>query len=201
MNKNSEQKKKEISNIIIKLIYRDGLDTVSFRKISNESGWSLGSIQNFFGNQQSLFIFIFKIISENGEKRMDKQNLFTSKIDFEEFINFSLQLLPLDREREIEFVAWTALVNKSLSNNEMRKVARENLFKNYEGIKQVFKLMIEFGLFKPNLNINKSTKEFYSFLEGLSQHSLLLGDQYSHKLLKGLVEGFVEIHYLEKGIR
>src|SRR5699024_11326511 len=68
INKKSEQKKKEISNVIIKLIYRDGLDTVSFRKISNESGWSLGSIQNFFGNQQSLLIFIFKIISEKDRK-------------------------------------------------------------------------------------------------------------------------------------
>lgn len=83
----------------------------------------------------------------------------------------------------------------------MRKVARENLLKNYEGIKQVFKLMVDFGLFKPNLNIDNSTKEFYTFSEGLSQHSLLLGNQYSHKLLKELVEGFVKTRYLDKSIK
>lgn len=131
---------------------------------------------------------------------MGKENLFVSKIDFEEFIKFSLQLLPLDKEREIEFVAWTALVNKSLSNNKMKEVAQENLLKNYKGLQKVFQLMVDLDLFKANLNINKSTKEYYSFLEGLSQHSLLLSDQYSYKLLKELVERFVKTHYLVENI-
>ncbi|WP_320420570.1 TetR family transcriptional regulator C-terminal domain-containing protein [Mammaliicoccus lentus] len=131
---------------------------------------------------------------------MEKQNLFVNKIDFEEFINFALQLLPLDKEREIEFVAWTALVNKSLSNEDMRKVAHDNLLKNYEGIKQVFKLMVDSGIFKATLDINKSTNEFYSFLEGLSQHSLLLRDYYNDKLLKNLVERFVKSNYLDKDL-
>ena len=102
---------------------------------------------------------------------MEKQNLFVNKIDFEEFINFALQLLPLDKEREIEFVAWTALVNKSLSNEDMRKVAHDNLLKNYEGIKQVFKLMVDSGIFKAisvfgqkhEIRINRWNQSIYFF--------------------------------------
>src|SRR5699024_11357130 len=75
-----------------------------------------------------------------------------------------------------------------------------NLLKNYEGIKQVFKLMVDSGIFKATLDINKSTNEFYSFLEGLSQHSLLLRDYYNDKLLKDLVERFVKSNYLDKDL-
>ena len=47
-NKMSHSKKQRILQLSANLISKEGLSSVSFRKIANASGFTVGSIQNFF---------------------------------------------------------------------------------------------------------------------------------------------------------
>lgn len=194
--KKSDEKKRDIGKATIDLISNEGLDTISFRRIADASGYSLGSVQNFFKNLRNLYIFTMKTIVELGKLRAEKLQLFSEKIDLEEFLRFSEQLLPLDEQRRNELVAWETFLSKSNTDFEIKKVAAELLTSNYIIMEQIFDLMKAKNIFKPNLETTEAVKVYYSFLEGISQHSLILDDRYSVETIKGMVKNFVTANYL-----
>ena len=74
-NKESYTKKQEILQLSINLIGKEGLSSVSFRKLANASGYTVGSIQNFFKTQENFYVEIMDYIEFFAIHREEKLEL------------------------------------------------------------------------------------------------------------------------------
>lgn len=190
-NKMSHSKKQRILQLSANLISKEGLSSVSFRKIANASGFTVGSIQNFFKSQENFYIEIMDYIEFCAVQRAEKLELFQHDISLDDFILYSEQQLPLDNIRKTEYKAWSALVDLSNTYPQIRQKSQDLLSKNYITMEKAIDLMKAVNIFSAELNTFNSASIYYSFLEGLSQHSFVMPERYSCSYMKELNRIFI----------
>ncbi len=197
-NKESYTKKQEILQLSINLIGKEGLSSVSFRKLANSSGYTVGSIQNFFKSQENFYIEILDYIEFCAIQRAENLELFQNSVSLEDFILYSEQLLPLDNIRKMELMAWTALVSLSNVYPKIQQKSQDLLLKNYDSMEKAIDLMKVANIFAANLDTPIFSNIYYSFLEGLSQHSFVMPQKYPCNHMKELNQFFITENFLAK---
>lgn len=196
--KESYTKKQKILQISINLIGQEGLSSVSFRKIASASGYTVGSIQNFFKSQENFYVEIMDYIEFCAIQRAEKLELFQHSISLEDFILYSEQLLPLDNIRKIELMAWTALVGLSNIYPKIQQKSQDLLLKNYDSMEKAIDLMKVVDIFAANIDTPTFSSIYYSFLEGLSQHSFVMPQKYTCSHMKELNHFFITENFLAR---
>lgn len=197
-NKESYTKKQEILQLSINLIGKEGLSSVSFRKLANASGYTVGSIQNFFKSQENFYIEIMDYIEFCAIQRAKKLELFQHDISLEDFIIYSEQLLPLDNIRKMELMAWTALVSLSNVYPKIRQKSQDLLLKNYDSMEKAIDLMKVVNIFATSLDTPTFSSIYYSFLEGLSQHCFVMPQKYTCSHMRELNQFFITENFLAR---
>lgn len=197
-NKESYTKKQEILQLSINLIGKEGLSSVSFRKLANSSGYTVGSIQNFFKSQENFYVEIMDYIEFCAIHRAEKLELFQHDISLEDFIIYSEQLLPLDHIRKMELMAWTTLVGLSNVYPKIQKKSQDLLLKNYDSMEKAIDLMKVVNIFSVSLDTPTFSSIYYSFLEGLSQHSFVMPQKYTCSHMKELNQFFITENFLAR---
>ncbi|OXM61221.1 MULTISPECIES: TetR/AcrR family transcriptional regulator [Amycolatopsis] len=66
------QRRREIAEALLRLIAREGIETVSVRTVAAEAGLSPGAVQKYFSTREELFHFAFDLTSEHIERRWMK---------------------------------------------------------------------------------------------------------------------------------
>lgn len=196
--KSSQQKMREIEYAAIALISREGINAASFRKVAAASGYSLGSVQNFFPSQQELFLGIMDYIVSAERQWASESGLFEGGMRAEDFFLYSEQMLPFHEERMHELRAWDALVRLGSVDDSIKKKAEDLLSENYEIMETVFEFMKADGIFRKDLNTSYTAGIYYTFLEGLGRHAMILGRKYSEEKMKKIVREFVQNNFMEK---
>lgn len=197
-NKESYTKKQEILQLSINLIGKEGLSSISFRKIANASGYTVGSIQNFFKSQENFYVEIMDYIEFCAIRRAEKLELFQHGISLNDFILYSEQLLPLDNIRKMELMAWTALVGLSNVYPKIQQKSQDLLLKNYDSMEKALDLMKAVNIFAASFDTPIFSSIYYSFLEGMSQHSFIMPQKYTCSYMKELNHFFIKENFLFK---
>lgn len=170
----------------------------TYRNIAEESGFSLGSIQNFFKTQNELYRFAMETIIRNGETRANSLKLFHEDVSVEEFYRLLYQFLPLDAERRTELAAWMAFVTRAASEPTLMDIARQMINKNYSVLEESIEFMQQCGLFNKQLEARKASERLYVFLEGISLHAIVLPQQYTETVIKEMVQCYVRDNLTNK---
>ena len=129
-------------------------------------------------------------------QRAEKLELFQHGISLEDFILYSEQLLPLDHIRKMELMAWTALVGLSNIYPKIQQKSQDLLLKNYDSMEKAIDLMKAANIFAASLDTPIISSIYYSFLEGLSQHSFVMPQKYTYNHMKELNQFFITENFL-----
>jgi len=191
MNISSAEKKERIAQATLLMIQKGGFAMATYRNIADESGFSLGSIQNFFKTQNDLYTFAMETIIKNGEARANALKLFASDVSVAEFYRLLYQFLPLDAERRTELTAWMAFVTRAASEPSLMEIARQMIKKNYSTLEQTIAFMQQCDLFNKHLAAKEASERLYVFLEGISLHAIVLPQQYTGAVIKEMVQHYV----------
>ncbi|MGE4303319.1 MAG: TetR/AcrR family transcriptional regulator, partial [Novosphingobium sp.] len=62
-----DKRRKDIAQVTIDLVAREGLAAATFRRIAAEGGWSTASITNYFVDKQDLLVWTFQVLSVEGK--------------------------------------------------------------------------------------------------------------------------------------
>ena len=192
MNISSAEKKERIARAALLVIQKGGFAMATYRNIAEESGFSLGSIQNFFKTQNELYRFAMETIIKNGEARANSLKLFHNGASVEEYHQFLHQFLPLDAERHTELTAWMAFVSRAATEPSLMDIARRMISKNYQTLEWSIEFMQQHGLFNESLVPMEASRRLYVFLEGISLHSIVLPDQYTETIITEMVQHYVD---------
>lgn len=194
--KNRQQKMREIEYAATVLISREGINAASFRRVAAASGYSLGSIQNFFPNQQKLFLGIMDYIVSSGRQWAKESGLFAGGMRAEDFFRYSEQMLPHDEAREHELRAWDSLVRLGSVDPALQQKAESLLSENYEIMETVFEFMKADGIFRKDLDTSYAAGIYYTFLEGLARHSMILERKYTGEKMRKIMQEFVQSNFM-----
>lgn len=67
-----DKRRKDIAQVTIDLVAREGLAAATFRRIAAEGSWSTASITNYFVDKQDLLVWTFQVLSVEGERRFEE---------------------------------------------------------------------------------------------------------------------------------
>lgn len=196
MNISSIEKKERIAQATLRVIQRDGFAAATYRTIAKESGFSLGSIQNFFKTQNELYTFAMQTIIKNAEKRASSLSLFQDGASIEAFHELLFQFLPLDAERKTELTVWMAFVTKAANEPSLMSIAQQTISKNYEALEQSIAFMQQCNIFNKQLAVKDATERLYVFLEGISLHAIVLPQKYTASAIRRMVREYVHDTFL-----
>ncbi len=102
-------RKSELAEVVLGIVDRGGLDSVSVREVAAAAGVSIGAVQHHFSTKDELLAFAFRHVVERTRRRVMALSFGPLVAD-----NVRLllrELLPLDDERRVEgrlYVAFAA---------------------------------------------------------------------------------------------
>jgi len=67
-----DKRRREIAEITIDLIAREGLEAATIRRIAAEAGFSTTAITHYFVDKTELLLSAFEILSKEGERRFEE---------------------------------------------------------------------------------------------------------------------------------
>lgn len=68
-----DQRRREIAEITIDLVAREGIGAATIRHIAAEGGFSTTAITHYFADKEELLVWAFEVLSEEGERRFEAQ--------------------------------------------------------------------------------------------------------------------------------
>lgn len=68
-----DQRRREIAEITIDLVAREGIGAATIRHIAAEGGFSTTAITHYFADKEELLVWAFVVLSREGERRFEAQ--------------------------------------------------------------------------------------------------------------------------------
>lgn len=68
-----DQRRREIAEITIDLVAREGIGAATIRHIAAEGGFSTTAITHYFADKEELLVWAFEVLSEEGIRRFEAQ--------------------------------------------------------------------------------------------------------------------------------
>lgn len=105
-----DQRRREIADVVLRLVATEGLSAATFRRVAAECGWSLGAVQHYFDSSRGLLEAGIGQIPTRREERVRAELTALGRAPTEREVLTASMLtgLPLDEERRIECLAEAA---------------------------------------------------------------------------------------------
>lgn len=190
---NHENQKEKIAAAAHRIIRKDGMENATVRNIAKEAGLSMGAMRYYFSSQQQLYIFCMESIIKRYENRILGLKYPPSDPPLDHIKRILYQLLPLDEERLLDTEVWLAFKAKALSYSELQPLSKKMYDDSRILISKVLDLMIEFGITKPNLNIQIEIDRLNALVDGLSLHCITDPNYMTHKMVDLILTNHLEL--------
>ncbi len=113
-----EQRRRELTEAVWRVIRRNGVDGASVRTVAQEAGWSAGALRHYFRTQSELLDFAIELAAERIRQRVGALELADDpRRAVEQLLS---ELLPLDDERRAENEVWLAFTTRALIDPQLR---------------------------------------------------------------------------------
>jgi len=118
-----DQQRQALREVALKLIYDNGIEHLSVRRIAQAANISVGAMRHYFSSQDELYLFLYQLFQEHVAKRIESQ---TPQGDaLAQLQSILEQFLPLDQERYVEATFWLSFTAKACDNPKLQKKMSE----------------------------------------------------------------------------
>lgn len=158
----------QIADASLRVLERDGLTGLSVRGVAEEAGIATASLRRAFPTQHALREHCLLLIEERATARI--RALDASDRDLVD--QLLAQLLPIDRERRLEFVAQVQLGVLALTDASLRPAMRRLDEAVTRGCELALGLLAESGGLAPSRDLAFETRRLRALLDGIAMGML-----------------------------
>jgi AcrR family transcriptional regulator len=118
-----EERRAELGAAVWRLASRDGLESVTVRRVAEEAGWSTGAVVHYFAGKEELLVFAFRTVADRVMRRLAE----AEKGETDPLVLARAALvegLPLDKERQVEVRVWFAFLGLALTRPALARDQR-----------------------------------------------------------------------------
>lgn len=184
---NHNNQKEIIAEAAWRVIRNVGIENASVRKIAQEAGISSGALQHYFNSQSQLLEFAMKMVVERVEQRFANISKQVSAITLSNAKELLLNLMPMDKDRELEMEIWLSLTVKAFHEPSLSEISQGTYSLIYQTILAMLKQLDEAHLLKRGLNLEMEAKRLHILLDGLSLHRMICPDAMSIEQINAII--------------
>jgi AcrR family transcriptional regulator len=180
-----ELRRRELGQAVWRVIQRDGVEAASVRKVAQEAGWSAGSLRHYFSTQAELVSFAMQMVVERVEARV---GALEPPADPREAVESRLQeLLPLDKERQVENEVWLAFAGRALVDPQLRARHEEVDEELRTACLRALQELGSAGRLHPGLDLELEAERLHGLLDGLALHTAMRPDRMPPQLIRSVL--------------
>lgn len=180
-----------------RVIQRNGIGKASVRKIAKEAGISSGALQHYFGSQSELLEFAMKLVVDHATYRIRVINKAPS-ITLPDAVEILLNLLPVNREQEMEMEVWLSMTVKAFHEPSLDEISKNTYRMIYQTILTVLKQLEEAHLLKLGLDLEHEAKRLHVLVDGLSIHRMICPEMMPAEQIRSILHQHIrELSVLE----
>ncbi len=165
-----DEQKEKITQAAWRVIYREGVEHASVRKIAKEAKVSSGALQHYFKSQSELLEFAMRRVTEQVEQRFVEVNAQFSEVTLPAVKGLLLALVPVNREQELETEVWLSLTIKAFHDETLNEISRQTHESIYQIILALLRQSELEGLIHPGLDLTYEAQRLHLLLDALSLH-------------------------------
>jgi AcrR family transcriptional regulator len=118
-----QERRAELAAAVWRLASRDGLESLTVRRVAEEAGLSTGALVHYFEDKEALLLFAFRLVTDRVMRRLAQAEERTTEPL--ELVRAALvEGLPLDRERQAEVRVWFAFLGLALTRPALARDQR-----------------------------------------------------------------------------
>lgn len=165
-----DQRRIELAEAVWSLIRQKGIEGVTIRQITAQTGWSSGAIRHYLPDRDAILGFAAQHVSERVQTRI--RAIPRTGHFKHDFVSFTYLMLPLDDETRAWMEVWLSFVGLSATDPQFNDTQGILYSALHKFLKQCFTDLARMG-WLPHYTPQAATLELHALLDGLSIHLLL----------------------------
>ncbi|MBD2867410.1 TetR/AcrR family transcriptional regulator [Paenibacillus arenilitoris] len=163
-----EERKRLIADATIRAIKHVGLEKTTVRKIADEAGLSVGTVQYYFPAQQDLYIYAMELITHRIEDRIRKAVRERLPIE-QRAVNIMKQLISYEGENErMEGEAWLEFTVMALRDPALEALSTKLFQVTRELLASMLDALRKSGYLGACLDEELEAISIHSFIDGIT---------------------------------
>jgi AcrR family transcriptional regulator len=164
-----------IADATIRLIARDGFDTVSVRNVAREAGIAPGTVQHHFPSRDDL---LRAALERTADRQLGRITDLPAIRDAFRIAQRGLRtLLPLDDVRREEAIVWVAYSAAASTRPSLRQAHAEGVALLRRQIRHVLEYAHEVGQTRAGISLELATISLAATIDGLILHGINVDDE------------------------
>jgi len=161
-----DQRRVELAEVVWRVIATQGMQCVTIRQLSLESGWSRGVLAHYFTDKDGLLLFAFQLATDRAMARIEEQRKRNSGMNAVRAI--ALESLDLDEVRRMETRVWTSFIAHAASEPSLADEHR----RRYKEWSHILEGALSEAVLTQELpqdtDVAAETESLIAFIDGLS---------------------------------
>lgn len=172
------ERKAVIAKATYQVIRQVGLENTTIRKIAEQSGLSMGSVQYYFPKQHDLYLYAVQLIMRRVEARI--ASIVESEMPLEnKVLSMMKQVIPhSDEEIRVEAEVWLAFSLMALRNPALRELNEQVRLSLRKMITDILRHLERVQMLKPSLDIDAEARNLHAFIDGVTLHAILYPESF-----------------------
>ncbi|MFE8698457.1 TetR/AcrR family transcriptional regulator [Cytobacillus sp. FJAT-53684] len=187
-----DKRKELIADAMMTVIKRVGLEKTTVRRIAEEVGLSMGSVQYYFPAQHDLYIYAMELLIQRLEDRV--KNAVQEDIAVTEAVATILkQLIPFqDEEHKLECEVWLAFSVMALRDPALETLSRNMYTSVRELIRQLLTALLEERLLEASFDLEIGAMSLHAFIDGITTQAILYQGLFDEGKIDVLIKDYLQ---------
>ncbi|GAA2737008.1 TetR/AcrR family transcriptional regulator [Actinocorallia aurantiaca] len=161
-----EARRRELTEALWRVIYRDGIETVSVRSVAAEAGCSPGALRHYFPEQKDLIVSAMDQMSGRAGERITTLDPAGTPVD--RLLAYCEQLIPMDAERRFEAEAWLGFITRARRDADLKELSTR--------VQHTLRGFLSHLLDELGFDVGEAVR-LHALVDGLTLHLLLYPEQ------------------------
>ncbi|SNS60862.1 transcriptional regulator, TetR family [Geodermatophilus pulveris] len=167
----AEQRRRELTEAVWRVIRRDGVQAASVRAVAREAGTSMGALRHWFATQDELLHVAMTRVVERARSRAEAAAAAGGPL-VPRLLRVLEEALPLDDERRAEAEVWLALTARALVDPALAELRDRSAGELHGFCTEVVRVLVAEGVARADLDVDLEGERLYAVVDGLAVHAL-----------------------------
>lgn len=179
-------RREELAEAAFRVVARGGVDGASLRLVSQEAGWSIGSMRHYFATKAELLVFALRHAADRIEERI--AGLPADRTPLEHLREVAAELLPLDAGRREEAKVYVAFLARATVDRDLAPAAEAAWRQLHEPLAAHVAAAAHSGELDSDLDAEREASRLHALIDGLTLHVLTAPDAAPPDLARAVID-------------
>ncbi|MEU0467368.1 TetR/AcrR family transcriptional regulator [Amycolatopsis sp. NPDC006131] len=188
-----DQRRQELARVVWEVISREGIQSVTVRKVAEEAGVSVGGLRHYFDSQRGLLRFAARAMADKVAARVaehlrgEMPGPVRARLLLEE-------MLPLDADRRVDADVWLACLVQSRVDESLAELQGAGL----HGERHLCRLAVAYSCGRPppkligdrltDPGLERQALRLHTFVDGLTLQAAMYPDDFPPEEVRRLLD-------------